>query len=99
MAHKCLICGKYVKGFNACHAKCLNKSDVSLEKILKKGAWAAKKRNINDSPSSLWVNVRAAHRSHMYNGSKPSKERYDKAYDDYKKAGGTRPRPKWYYGA
>jgi hypothetical protein len=42
VANKCLICGKYVKGFNACHSKCLNKSDVSLEKILKKGGWAAK---------------------------------------------------------
>ena len=66
--------------------------------MIKKRKSTAKGRYAEGNPSNLWIGVRTEFKSYMYNGSKSSKERYDKAYEDYKKSGGTRPRPKWYYG-
>ena len=43
MANKCIICGKYCQSGQIAHSKCLNKSDMVLEKVLKKkGGWAQK---------------------------------------------------------
>jgi hypothetical protein len=43
MANKCIICGKYCKSGQIAHSKCLNTSDVVLERAIKKGGFAKKR--------------------------------------------------------